>query len=153
MVKNMNPPSTDPLNEQATPHTVLNVIQESLNVYKSTVDNGGVRVTKLVHAEVVDVDEPLETQSVKLTRVPINREVDGPVSIRYENGATIIPVVEERIITRRQLVLVEEIHVSRETHIKRVPQSVTLRREKVVIERQKPGETTWHPDDGSAPVT
>ena len=76
-------------------------------------------------------------------RVPIGREVDGPVHIRYEGGATIIPVVEERLILRRQLVLVEEIHVSRDSFIKRVPQAVTVRREEIIVERQAPGESEW----------
>ena len=82
--------------------------------------------------------------------VPIGREVDGPVSIRYEGGATIIPVVEERLIIRRQPVLVEEIHISRESFVQRVPQSVTVRREEeVIIERQAPGESDWRVEQPS----
>jgi uncharacterized protein (TIGR02271 family) len=121
----------------------LPVIEESVTVYKNVVDNGGVRIRKLVQEEVVEVDEPLTRDGVKYTRVPIGREVDGPVSIRYEAGATIIPVVEERLVVRRQLVLVEEIHVSRDSYVARVPQSITVRRETVVVERQAPGDDRW----------
>jgi uncharacterized protein (TIGR02271 family) len=119
------------------------VIEESVTVYKNVVDNGGVRIRKLVHGEVVEVDEPLAREAVKCVRVPIGREVDGPVNIRYEGGSTIIPVVEERLVVRRQLVLVEEIHISRDSYIQRVPQSVTVRREEVIVERQAPGESEW----------
>jgi uncharacterized protein (TIGR02271 family) len=119
------------------------VIEESVAVYKNVVDNGGLRIRKLVHGEVVEIDEPLAREGVNCRRVPIGRDVDGPVSIRYEGGATIIPIVEERLIVRRQLVLVEEIHISRSSFTQRVPQSVTVRREEVIVERQGPGETDW----------
>jgi uncharacterized protein (TIGR02271 family) len=126
------------------PDQVVQVLREHLSVHKSIVDNGGVRLTKRVHADVVEIDEPLSVDAVKLTRVPIGREVEGPVEIRYEDGVTIIPVVEERLVIRRQRILVEEIHLARSTHIRRVPQSVTVRREEVMVERQRPGETDWH---------
>jgi uncharacterized protein (TIGR02271 family) len=128
------------------------VIEESVKVYKNVVDNGGVRIRKLVHGRVVEVDEPLAREAVKCVRVPIGREVDGPVSIRYEGGATIIPVVEERLVVHRQLVLVEEIHISRDSFVQRVPQSVTVRREEVIIERQAPGEDEWRTDSSAASV-
>ena len=135
----------------------LPVIEESVTVYKNVVDNGGVRIRKLVEEEVVEVDEPLSRDGVKYTRVPIGREVDGPVNIRYEAGATIIPVVEERLVVRRQLVLVEEIHVSRDSHVVRVQQSITVRHEKVVVERQAPGDDRWAPEplaqEGTEPIS
>ena len=126
------------------------VIKESVTVHKTVADNGGLRLRKIVHADVVDIDEELAAQSVTLTRVPINREVDGPIEIRYENGLTIIPVVEERLVIRRQLVLVEEIHLGLGSHTRRAPQSITVRREEIIVERQSPGAVTWHADPGPA---
>jgi uncharacterized protein (TIGR02271 family) len=139
----MEPQHASADSSQELDSLAIPVIEESVTVYKNVVDNGGVRIRKLVHGEVVQVDEPLAREGVKCVRVPIGREVDGPVSIRYEAGATIIPVVEERLIVRRQLVLVEEIHFSRDSFIQRVPQSVTVRREEIIVERQAPGESEW----------
>ncbi len=119
------------------------VIEEKVTVHKTLADNGGVRLRKIVHENTVELDEPLAAQSVKLTRVPIGRDVAGPVAIRYENGMTIIPVVEERLVVHRQLVLVEEIHVSGTVHTRRAPQSVTVRREEIIVERQAPGSDDW----------
>jgi uncharacterized protein (TIGR02271 family) len=147
---NMDPKSSADETNPANESIAIPVIEESVTVYKNVVDNGGLRIRKIVHGETVEVDEPLETQGVNCVRVPIGREVDGPVSIRYEAGATIIPIVEERLVVRRQLVLVEEVHISRDSFTRRVPQSVTVRREELVIERQAPGEREWRveePDD------
>ena len=120
-------------------------------VHKTVADNGGIRLRKVVHTDVKLIDEELYAQSVQLTRVPINREVEGPVDIRYENGMTIIPVVEERLVVRRQLVLVEEIHVGHSSHITRKPQSVTVRREEMIVERQAPGSDAWVADNDATP--
>ncbi|HEY0747704.1 MAG TPA: DUF2382 domain-containing protein [Steroidobacteraceae bacterium] len=119
------------------------VIAEKVTVHKTLADNGGLRLRKVVHEDVVEVDEELTSEAVKLTRVPIDREVCGPVEVRYEDGVTIIPIVEERLVIRRQRVLVEEIHLSRTSHTKRAPQSVTVRREEIIAERQDPGSATW----------
>ncbi len=129
------------LSQQAV--ETIPVIAESLTVHKTVADAGGVRLQKRVHEEVVTVDEPLLKQAVQLTRVPIGRDVDGPVAIRYEDNVTIIPVVEERLIIRRQLVLVEEIHIARTQHTDRAPQSVTVRREEVIVERQDTEVAPW----------
>ena len=126
------------------------VIEEQVIIHKTVADNGGLRLRKVVHADVVEVDQELTSEAVKLTRVPIDREVFGPVEVRYENGVTIIPVVEERLVIRRQRILVEEIHLSRTSHIKRAPQSITVRREEIIAERQDPGSYTWRIID---PVT
>ncbi len=136
------PPDDFPRATDESPIT-FPVIAEKVTVHKTVADNGGLRVRKVVHADVVEVDEELTSQAVKLTRVPIDREVFGPVEVRYEDGVTIIPVVEERLVIRRQRILVEEVHLGRTSHTKRAPQSVTVRREEIIAERQDPGSDAW----------
>ncbi len=119
------------------------VIREAVTVHKTVADNGGLRLRKIVHEDAVLVDEELNAHSVSIRRVPIGREVEGPVEVRYENNATIFPVVEERLVIKRQLVLVEELHLERTSHTYRRPQTVTVRREEMIIERQDPGSDTW----------
>jgi uncharacterized protein (TIGR02271 family) len=141
--------SRDRSNDPAPPLT-FPVIVERLAVHKTVADNGGVRLRKIVHCDVSEIDEALKTDSVNITRVPVGRDVDGPVEVRYEEGVTIIPVVEERLVVRRQLVLTEEVHVSRSTHITRTPQSIQVRREEIIVERQAPGSATWTVEDGTS---
>jgi len=71
-------------------------------------------------------------------RVVINRPVDGPLPIRREGDTLIMPVVEEVAVVEKQLVLKEEIHVTRRRQTEHHEQSVTLRREHADISRTDP---------------
>jgi uncharacterized protein (TIGR02271 family) len=123
---------------------VLPVIVEELDVQKRPRETGRVRITKRVHAQEVLVDEPLLRQEVVIEHVPINRFVEGPVSMRSEGDTVIIPLLEEVLVVEKRLLLKEELHLTKrrvETH---QPQQVTLRREEAAIERL---ETEPHEDN------
>lgn len=120
------------------------VIEERLQVNRQVVDSGGgVRIRKVVHEKHVAVTEVLRGESVEVTRKSIGREVDGPVDIRHDGDVTIFPVVLERLVTTRQLVLVEEIHVRRVPRVEHVTQEVMLRSEEAIVERQTAGTDQW----------
>jgi len=114
---------------------VLPVIQEALDVQTRTVEMGRVRIRKLVHEHEEIVDPPLWRDEVVVERVPINRVVEGPISVRSEGETLIIPLLEEVLVVETRFLLKEEIRISKrrvETHR---PQRVTLRREEAVVER------------------
>ncbi|MFM7733940.1 MAG: DUF2382 domain-containing protein, partial [Cyanobium sp.] len=74
--------------------------------------------------------------SVSVEHVPINQVVSGDIpQIREEGDVTVIPILEERVVTRTELVLVEEVRVHRERSEYRDPQRITLRKEVVAVER------------------
>ena len=119
---------------------VVPVMAEELAVQKRVVETGKVRITKVVHERETLVDEPLFHDKVAITRVPIQRVVDGPVPVREENGTTIISIVEEVLVVEKRLMLKEELHIRKrrvETH---QPQQVTLRREEARVERLNTAE-------------
>jgi uncharacterized protein (TIGR02271 family) len=120
------------------------VIEESLAVHKTVVDAGGVRLRKQVLSDEVTFQEPLLRESVNVRRIPIGRDVEGPQPVRYEGNVTVIPIVEERLIVRRQMVLVEEVHISKSQMVDRSSQSATVRHEELIIERQDPATGAWH---------
>jgi uncharacterized protein (TIGR02271 family) len=98
---------------------VVPVLVEELEVQKRLVETGKVRITKEVQERETLVDEPLFHDKVAITRVPIQRVVDGPVPVREENGTTIISIVEEVLVVEKRLMLQEEIHIRKqriETH-------------------------------------
>jgi hypothetical protein len=66
--------------------TVVPVLVEELEVQKRPVETGKIRITKVVHERATLVDEPLFHDEVVITRVPIQRVVDGPVPVREETG-------------------------------------------------------------------
>jgi stress response protein YsnF len=68
--------------------------------------------------------------------VPFNQVVTGEVpKVREEGDVTVIPILEERVVTRTELVLVEEVRIHRDRSEYHDPQRVTLRKEVVAVER------------------
>ena len=121
---------------------VIPVIAEALHVDRRTL-HGAVRVTKRVHEQPVELDETAREERIVVERVPVGRVVEGPIGIRRDGDVTIVPVLEERLVVEKRLVLVEELHLRHETVTRRVPQRVTLRREELVVERLDPRTGAW----------
>lgn len=71
------------------------ILVEELDVQKRLVETGKVRIRKVVHEHETLVDEPLWRDEVEVTRVPIQRVVEGPMPVRDEDGTMIIPILEE----------------------------------------------------------
>ena len=113
---------------------VVPVLVEELEVQKRPVETGKVRITKVVHERETTVDEPLWHDDVAITRVPIQRVVDGPVPVREENDTTIISVVEEVLVVEKRWMLREEIHIRKQRIETHQPQRITLRSEEVQVE-------------------
>ena len=122
---------------------VVPVVVEELDVQKQQVKTGKVRITKVVHEHETVVDEPLWRDNVAISRLPMQRVVDGPIPMREDNGTTIISVVEEVLVVEKRWMLREEIHIRKrhtETH---QPQQITLHSEEVQVERiPQPDEHT-----------
>jgi uncharacterized protein (TIGR02271 family) len=114
---------------------VVPVLVEELDVQKRLVETGKVRITKVARERETVVDEPLFHDKVVITRVPIQRVVDGPVPVREENGTTIISVVEEVLVVEKRLMLREEIHIRKQRIEMHQPQRITLHSEEVQVER------------------
>jgi uncharacterized protein (TIGR02271 family) len=90
---------------------VVPVVVEELDVQKRTVETGTVRITKVVRERETLVDEPLLRENVAISRLPMQRVVEGPIPIREDNGTTIISVVEEVLVVEKRWMLREEIRV------------------------------------------
>jgi uncharacterized protein (TIGR02271 family) len=114
---------------------VVPVLADALEVQQRRVETGTVRLTKVVHAREVQVDEPLWREEVEVTRVPMQRVVEGPVPVREEQGTTILSVVEEVLVVEKRWMLREEIHIRRQRTETHQPQQITLHSEEVQIER------------------
>jgi uncharacterized protein (TIGR02271 family) len=112
------------------------VVEEQLEVDKRVVESGRVRIGKTVDEHIDEVDVPLRKDEVDIRRVAVNRVVDTPTQTRQEGDTLIVPVHEEVLV--RQLVLTEELHITRRTHEVHDSRQVALRRERVSIERTAP---------------
>jgi uncharacterized protein (TIGR02271 family) len=148
--------ATLPIPEESLPskaHQVssetIPVVEETLEIHKRVVQGGGVRVravTDLVE-EIARIQ--LEHDRVEVTRVPVDRVVDAAPEIRTEGDVTIVPVLEEVMVTTKRLLLKEELRIRRHPTTETVEAPVTLRKQRAVVERfgpngelQTPEETT-----------
>jgi uncharacterized protein (TIGR02271 family) len=111
------------------------ILEEELDIHKRMVDTAKVRIHKHVHEREEVIDEPLFEDEVNIEHVPINRIIEAPLPSRVEGTTLIVPVVKEVLVVQKQLMLVEEIHVTKTRRSVRRPQSVTVRHEGVTVER------------------
>lgn len=118
----------------ATPETVP-LLEEVALVSKREAVTGKVRVSTHVDVSHELARATLQTETVEVTRVPIDRILDRAVDVRVEGDTTIIPVMEEVLIVEKRLVLKEELHVKRKMRTEDVETPVTLRKQRAVVER------------------
>lgn len=118
---------------------VIPVIEERAVVKKRVVETGRVRIRKNVREYEEHVDIPHVHEEVRVERVPVDQFIEAAPEVRTEGDVTIIPVVEERYVMEKRLVLVEELHIRRERHETHSPQVVRVLKEEVEVDRLPPG--------------
>lgn len=115
---------------------VIPVIEEELRLGKRVVETGKVNIKKYVtqHEELIDI--PLIREEVAVERVPINQYIESPPPpIRYEGNTMIIAVLREEVVVTKRLLLIEELHVTKQQVETHHPQTVTLVKEAVEVKR------------------
>lgn len=115
--------------------SVIPIIEERAVIGKEIVETGKVRISKRVSEHEKIIDEPLLHEEVSVERVAVNQFVDTPPEIRQDGDTMIIPVVEEQLVLKKRLFLVEEIHVRKQVVESHEPQRITLLKEEVEVKR------------------
>ena len=115
---------------------VVPIVEEQLTVGKRTVATGKVRLEKTVQEYQQALDEPLAVRTFDIERVVLNRVIDAVPEVRQEGDTTIYPLIEERLILTKELILKEELRVTKRDTEWRDTQVVTLRREHMTVERR-----------------
>jgi uncharacterized protein (TIGR02271 family) len=117
------------------------VVDEEARIDKREVVTGRVRIRTRVEEAEETVRDTLDEEVVEVERVPVDRIVDAAPAVRQDGDVTIIPVMEEVLVVEKRLVLKEELHVRRRRKQESVEVPVTLRRERVEVERLPADET------------
>jgi len=123
------------MTNENTPQT-LQVTEEDLRVEKRSVVTGKVRVKTVTESFDEVVREALQTEEVEITHVQVGKEVQSAPEVRTEGDTTIIPVVAEVLVVEKRLFIKEEIHIRRKGSKESVEVPVTLRKQRVVVERE-----------------
>ena len=114
--------------------TVLPIAEERARIETRDRIVGRVRVRTETREQDVEVAETLRSSHVEVERVPVDRFVDEVPEVREQDGVTIVPVMEEVLV--RRLVLREELHVRRVEEEREHRETVTLRTQEPVVERE-----------------
>ena len=120
------------------------IIEEQLEVSKRTVVTGKVLLERQDQEYHETLDVPLAVRTFEVERVVLNQAVAAPPGIRQEGNTTIYPLVEERLVITKELILREEIRVTRRDTERRDTRTVTLKRERLNVTRT-PGDATGNP--------
>ena len=117
------------------PSDHLELVEERLDVVKRQVERGRVVVRTRVEEwdEVAEIE--LQHEEVTIERVPCAVPIEVVPAVREEGGVLVIPVVEEQLVVTTRLILMEEIRITKQSHIELVREPVRLRSERVDIER------------------
>ncbi len=120
---------------------ILPLVEETATVHKQAVVTSKVRVRTVTEALEDLAQATLQSDSVEVTRVPVDKVVDTAPEIRTEGDVTIVPVLEEVLVVTKQLVLKEELHIRRRVETETVEVPVSLRKQRAIVEREAPDGT------------
>jgi uncharacterized protein (TIGR02271 family) len=109
-------------------------------VSKRQHSTGGVRVTKRVVEREEVVDETGYREEVEVERVPVDRQLEEPLSPYTEGDTLVIPVLEEVLVVEKRLFLREEVRITRRQVQTGASKPITLRNEEVSVEPIPPEE-------------
>jgi stress response protein YsnF len=125
------------------------VVEEQLAIGTRVVDTGrGVRIHKTVSEQPVIIDERLVRDEIDVRHVLIERIValeEAPTT-RYEGDTLVVPVFEEVLVVERRLRIKEELHITRIRHEEHYQDTVSLKAERVEIERFDDAGSRQHHD-------
>jgi uncharacterized protein (TIGR02271 family) len=126
----------------------LPLVEEQLVVGRKTVSDGQILVS--IHTDILTdfADIDLRDDTVAIERVSLNTVVNAAPQVRIEGDVTVIPILEERLVVERRLVLVEEIRIRRTTAIRTERVEAELRKQSVAVERIKADNSDQETSDG-----
>jgi len=121
------------------------VIDERLRIEKERIETGSIRVSKKVFEETVRKNVSVAQEEASVERKAFNAYVDvAPPAVRQEGDVTIISVVKEVLVVEKRLMLVEELHITKNKTNTVVPVEQTVRKEVVTISQADIG-TNFEP--------
>jgi uncharacterized protein (TIGR02271 family) len=132
---------------------VLPLHEEVAECRKQVVRTGVVRVSRRTRQEPTTIEAQLAQHGVVIDRKEVGKPVDRIPAVRADGDTIVIPVVEEVLITRRQLVLKEEVRIRPARTSRRHVETVVLRKNYAVVERiREDGSIENEPARDAAPA-
>ena len=131
--------SVQPTAEHAVGETVIPLVAEEMQVSKTQVETGRLHLRRETEEHVQTVSVPLANVGWEVEHVPVEQVVDAQPEIRQVGETIIFPLVEERMVVKRELWLREEIHVRKVTSVVEKSADFPVKRD-VLVERRTEAE-------------
>lgn len=122
------------------------LVSEQMQVGKRTVTTGTVRLHRDTETYTDTVGIDLTRVGWEVERVTVGQIVPERPEIRVEGEVTVFPLVEERLVARREYFLLEEVHVRRVATTTERSASLNLKRDVLTVERSEPAQGVVPPD-------
>lgn len=118
------------------PEQRIPLVEERARIEKRVVERNRVSIRTATTERQQVLSDTLRGEELDIRRVAVNQQIDAIPSVREEGDVVIIPIVEERAVLVKHLVLVEELHVRRKLLHEPIEVPVTLRSTEVFVEPQ-----------------
>lgn len=125
---------------------MLPVLKEQLHVDRERVETGAVRVRVVTTERTQALPLQSRHERAEVERRRVERIVDERREPWHDGDTLVVPVYEERVVTQRVLVLVEEVRLSTRRETRHDEQHVALREQHAVVERRD-AEGRWRPEE------
>ncbi|WP_051720334.1 YsnF/AvaK domain-containing protein [Anditalea andensis] len=110
------------------------IIEEKLHLNKNKIITGSYKFIKSVAEEAVKENLSVTEDNITIQRKEFNAYVDtAPPPVRQEGDSTIISVIKEVLVIEKKMMLVEEIHITKEKKETSISIEDTLRKESIEI--------------------
>lgn len=120
----------------AEEEVIVPIIAEEAALTVQQIARGKVQVRTRFDTVEQIIESPVMREELIIEHIPRNQSIQGDVpQIREENGVQIIPILEEVLVSRKQLLLREEVRISKRRVTENIPQAITLRYEVADIEQ------------------
>lgn len=115
---------------------VIPLVAEESQFGKQSVVTGKVRLHRGTETFTQTVGLPLTRRSWDVERVPVGQLYEERPEIRQEGDMTIYPLVEERLVAKREYLLVEEVRVRQVEVTTEGTATAELQRDVLSVDRQ-----------------
>ena len=126
---------------------VLPLVAEEAQIGKQTVTTGTVRLHRGTEQFTQTVGLPLTRTEWDVQRVPIGQVYPERPEVRQEGDTMIFPLIEERLVAKREYMLIEEVRVRQVATTTERSATVELKRDVLEVERTPTSNT----DDAQQP--
>lgn len=135
--ENKQPQKDEPMLNEET--KVIPVIEEFLKVDKKLVETGRIHIRKEIDKEEKQIEIPLINESYEVEKVKVKNQIfDQIPTIRDEGDVIVIPVIKEVAEIKIRYEVTEEIRLKKNKTTTTHKEKVTLKKEKVIVERETP---------------